>query len=146
MFAKQDWDWLVINSHYQTALAVREALKEGKIQEVCEGLNALIEAMEKSEKLAIKSQLTTLMTYVIKWKLWSAERCSDWALNINRARGEIEDSQEEVPCLGRDFIESIWEKHFSRAKEYAEMEMGKDCDLISLSWEEVFEEEYSLIK
>ena len=86
MFAKQDWDWLVINSHYQTALAVREALKEGKIQEFCEGLNALIEAMEKSEKLAIKSQLTTLMTYVIKWKLWSAERCSDWALNINRAR------------------------------------------------------------
>lgn len=146
MFAKQDWEWLAFNSHYQTAVAVREALKEGKIQEVGDGLNALIEAMEKSEKLAIKSQLTILMTYVIKWKLWSEERCSEWALNINRARREIEDSQEEVPCLGRDFIESIWEKHFSRAQEYVEMEMGKNCDLTTLSWEEVFEEEYSLIK
>lgn len=142
----QNWQWLAFNSHYRTAVAVREALKEGKIKEVGEGLNALIEAMEKCEKLAIKSQLTTLMTYVIKWKLWQAGRGSEWALNINRARQEIEDSQEEVPSLGRNFLESIWEKHFAIARENAEDEMGKDCDLTSLSWEEVFEEEYSLRK
>jgi hypothetical protein len=47
-------------------------------------------------------------------------------------------------CLNRDFIESIWDKCFEKAVKEAETEMNQKCSLISLSWQEVFEEKYSL--
>lgn len=146
MFTKQDWDWLVINSHYQTAVAVRQLLKEGKAMEAQEGVDALIEAMGRSDRRAIKSQLIRLMTHVIKWKCQPERRSSSWSTTIRSARQEIEDIQEEVPSLNRDFIESIWEKCFKRAVKNAEDEMGKDCHFTSLYWDEIFEEEYSLRK
>lgn len=48
-----------------------------------------------------------------------------------------------MPSLNRDFIESIWEKCFQVAVKDAEDEMGKKCQLTSLAWSEVFEDEYS---
>ncbi len=146
MFTKQDWDWLVINSHYQTAVAVREALNEGKIKEAQEGVDALIEAMERSERRAVQSQLIRLMAHVIKWKCQPERRGSSWAITINSARREITYSQEEMPSLNRDFIESIWDKCFRSAMKEAAMEMNKKCDLTSLSWEEVFEDEYTTVE
>ena len=68
MQTKQDWDWLTINSHYQTATAVQQLLREGQSMEASVGLDALIEAMGRSEKRAVKSQLIRLMIHIIKWK------------------------------------------------------------------------------
>ncbi|CAD5982163.1 hypothetical protein PCC9214_04928 [Planktothrix tepida] len=56
----------------------------------------------------------------------------------------LADIQEEVPSLNLNFINSIWEQCFKRAIKDAEGEMGKKCSLISLSWQEVFEEESRL--
>ncbi len=146
MFTKQDWDWLVINSHYQTAVAVRQLLKEGKAMEAQEGVDALIEAMGRSERRAVHSQLIRLMAHVIKWKCQPERRGSSWAITINSARREITYIQEEMPSLNRDFIESIWDKCFRSAMKEAGMEMKKKCDLTSLSWEEVFEDEYTTVE
>ncbi len=61
------------------------------------------------------------------------------------SRREIEDIQEEVPSLNRDFIESIWDKCLKSAVKEAEIEMRKvKCELTCLSWSEVFEDEYLL--
>lgn len=146
MFTKQDWDWLVINSHYQTAVAVRQLLKEGKAMEAQEGVDALIEAMGRSERRAVHSQLIRLMAHVVKWKCQPERRGSSWAITINSARREITYIQEEMPSLNRDFIESIWDKCFRSAMKEAAMEMKKKCDLTSLSWEEVFEDEYTTVE
>jgi Domain of unknown function DUF29 len=145
MLTKEDWDWLAVCSHYQTAVTVQTLLKEGKSMEATEGLESLIEAMGRNDRRALKSQLICLMLHVIKWKCQPQKRCSSWAISILSARREIDDIQEEVPSLNRDFIESIWDKCFQAAVKEAETEMRKvKCFLTSLSWFEVFEEEYIL--
>jgi len=146
MATKQDWNWLAINSHYQTATAVQQLLQEGNSMEARECLDALIEAMGRSEKRAVKSQLIRLMFHIVKWKYQPEHRSSSWTISIRSARNEIEDIQEEMPSLNRDYLDSIWEKCFQRAVKDAEDEMGIKSQLSSLNWEEVFEEEYSLIK
>ncbi len=146
MRTKQDWEWLAAGSEYLTALEVQQLLQEGKIMEASQGLYELIEIMGKSKKLAYRSQLIRLMAHVIKWKCQPQRRYASWAITISSARNEIEDIQEEVPSLNRNYAESVWDKCFQRALKEAEMEMGKKSDLTSLSWEEVFEEEYSLLK
>lgn len=146
MLTKQDWDWLAVCSHYQTAVTVQTLLKEGKSMEATEGLASLIEAMGRTEKRAVKTQLIRLMLHVIKWKCQPEKRTSSWAISIRSARREIGESQEEMPSLNRNFLESIWDKCFENAVKDAEDEMGKKCRLTSLSWLEVFEEEYILPK
>ncbi|MBD1908334.1 DUF29 domain-containing protein [Funiculus sociatus GB2-A5] len=145
MQTKQDWEWLAASSEYQTAIAVQELLREEKWMEASEGLAFLIESMGKSKRLSLKSQLIRLMSHVIKWKCQPGLRSASWSISIRSARLEIEDIQEEVPSLNRNFIESIWDKSFSRAVKNAEEEMGMKCQLTSLSWEEVFDEKYSLL-
>lgn len=66
--------------------------------------------MHRVEKRAVKSQLIRLMSHVIKWKCQPERRCASWAVTIRSAQNEIEDSQEEVPSLNRNYIESIWDK------------------------------------
>ncbi len=145
MLTKQDWDWLAVCSHYQTAVTVQTLLKEGKSMEATAGLESLIEAMGRSEKRALKSQLIRLMLHIIKWKCQPQKPTSSWAISILTARREIEDIQEEVPSLNRDAVESIWDKCFQAAVKEAETEMRKvKCHLTSLSWSEVFEDEYTL--
>ena len=145
MLTKQDWDWLAVCSHYQTAVTVQTLLTEGKSMEATAGLESLIEAMGRSEKRALKSQLIRLMLHIIKWKSQPEKRTASWAISILSARREIEDIQEEVPSLNRDAVESIWDKCFQAAVKEAETEMRKiKCYLTFLSWSEVFEDEYTL--
>ncbi len=145
MLTKQDWDWLAVCSHYQTAVTVQTLLKAGKSMEATAGLESLIEAMGRTQKLALKSQLVRLILDIIKWKCQPQKQTSSWAISILSARREIEDIQEEVPSLNRDIVESMWGKCFQAALKEAEIEMRKvKCHLTSLSWSEVFEDEYTL--
>ncbi|MFM9267104.1 DUF29 domain-containing protein [Tychonema sp. BBK16] len=145
MLTKQDWDWLAVCSHYQTAVTVQTLLKEGKSMEATAGLESLIEAMGRTEKRALKSQLIRLMLHIIKWKSQPQKPTTSWAISILSSRREIEDIQEEVPSLNRDFILSIWDKCFQSAVKEANTEMRKiECNLTLLSWSEVFEDEYTL--
>jgi len=60
------------------------------------------------------------------------------------ARDAIEESQEEMPCLNREFIESLWDQSFVKAKRKAEAEMNCKSSISSLTWKEVFEDKYLL--
>ncbi len=144
MLTKQDWDWLATGSEYQMAVTIQQLLQENQVMEAKEGLESLIEAMGRTEKRVVKSQLIRLMRPVIKWKCQPQKRSSSWTISIRSARREIQESQEEMPSLNRNFLESIWEKCFENAVKDAEDEMGKKCRLTSLSWSEVFEDEYIL--
>ena len=139
-----DWQELSATSHYQTAQEIEQELERGNIQEASAGLKELIEALGRSEKRALKSHLTRLMAHVIKWKTQPEKRSRSWIATIYNAREEIKDIQEETPSLTNEIIDEVWAKCFQAAKREAEAEMNLDSLVIELSWEEVFENKYSL--
>ncbi|MDB9311332.1 DUF29 domain-containing protein [Aphanizomenon sp. CS-733/32] len=137
-------DELVFQSPYLAVVKAKQLLEEGKMQEVDHILESLAESMGRSEKRAVISQLTRLILHIIKWKCQPEKRSASWVISIRSARAEITASQEEMPSLNRDFLESIWDKCFLSAQQDARDEMGKKPDIIALSWDEVFNETYTL--
>lgn len=144
MSNQMDWQDLAMGSHYLVALEVQNCLKQGNIMEATTGLEALIEAMGRSDKRALKSQLIRLMAHIIKWKCQPEKRSSSWSITILSARNEIESIQEDTPSLNTNTINLIWDKCFKQAVKEAETEMNKKCQLTALSWQEIFEQEYTL--
>ena len=138
------WNELVFQSPYLAVVKAKLLLQEGKMTEVDQILENLVESMGRSEKRAVSSQLTRLMLHIIKWKCQPEKRSPSWVISIRSARREIADSQEEMPSLNQEFLESIWDKCFASAKQDARDEMGKKPEIIALSWDEVFEEIYTL--
>src|SRR4051794_1443842 len=119
-----DWQELAASSHYQTAVAVEDALEHGNIEEAKVGIEELIEALSRSEKRALRSQLIRLMTHVIKWKSQPLKRSRSWRVTIISARSEIADIQEETPSLTRNMIQAMWDNCLELAIMQAEVEMN----------------------
>jgi Tfp pilus assembly pilus retraction ATPase PilT len=141
---KTDWEMMAINSHFQTAEAAQSLLQQGETEEAQVAIQALIDAMSRSERQAVKSQLTRLMMHIIKWKTQPNKRSRSWIVSILDARDAIEESQEEMPSLNREFIESLWDQAFIKAKRKAEAEMNCKLSISSLTWKEVFDDDYWL--
>src|SRR5262245_294921 len=139
-----NWQDLAMTSHYQTAVAVEEALQRGDVNDASAGIQELIDALARAEKRALRSQLTRLMMHVIKWKTQPEKRSHSWRATIIGARREIEEIQEETPSLNRAFVESMWDKCLKAAREDAAGEMGKKPVVTKLTWKEVFEKEYEV--
>jgi hypothetical protein len=138
------WQELSTTSHYRTAVAIQDALKAGDMQDAAAGLEELIEALSRSERRALKSQLIRLMLHVIKWKSQPEKRSLSWIASIKGARDEVCEIQEETPSLTNEVIERMWQKCFIAAKRDAQGEMNQKTDIKELSWKEVFEDEYDL--
>jgi hypothetical protein len=139
-----NWEELATSSHYRTAVAVEDALKRGDTEQATAGIQELVDALARSEKRALRSQLTRLMAHVIKWLTQPGKRSKGWRASINNARLEIGEIQEETPSLTRAVLEQMWERCFDAALEQAESEMDQEANLQSLTWEQVFEDKYRL--
>ena len=135
-----NWEELSITSHYQTAVAVKQELLEGNIEEGITGIEELIEALGRSEKRALRSQLIRLMVHIIKLKIQSQYRSRSWLVTISNARIEITYLLEDEPTL-KPKIHELWENCFETAKHLVKDETGIEPTITELSWEEVFEEE-----
>lgn len=144
MQTQTDWEKLATASHYQTVIAIQKCLHSDNLSDAKQGIQCLVEAMGRSEKQGVRSQLVRLMSHIIKWKCQPNRRSVSWAVTIISARNEIEDSREEMPSINRAYLKSIWDKCFQRSVQQAEIEMQKPCELRSLSWQEVFEDPYRL--
>jgi hypothetical protein len=138
------WQELSTTSHYQTAMAIKRALQGGDVQEAITGIEELIEALSRSDRRALRSQLIRLMMHIIKWKAQPERRSLSWSASIRNAREEILDIQEETPSLTNEAIKEMWSKCFIAAKREAEGEMNQKISITELSWEEVFEESYEI--
>jgi Domain of unknown function DUF29 len=138
------WQELAASSHYQTAVAVEEALDRGEIDDAKVGIQELIDALARAEKRALRRQLIRLMMHVIKWKTQPERRSRSWRASINSARREIEEIQEETPSLTRAVIKAMWDRCFRAAKEDAEGEMNRKPAVEKLTWAQVFEQEYDV--
>lgn len=138
------WQELSTTSHYQTAVAVEEALNRGEIDDAKAGIQELIDALARSERRALRSQLVRLMLHIIKWKSQPKRRSFSWRASISNARYEIGEIQEETPSLNRQVIKEMWDRCFKQATKDAEGEMGQKSSVDKLTWAQVFEYEYDL--
>jgi hypothetical protein len=137
-----NWTQIAFDSHYLAAEESLHALEAGDVAEAKLGLRELVEAMGRAERRAVRSQLRRIMVHVLKWHTQPAARSTSWIKSINNARLEIEDSQEEVPSITRDVIESMWDACLEQAIKQAEEEMNQPPALTSLTWEQVFVDSY----
>jgi hypothetical protein len=138
------WPERAATSHYQTAVAIKEQLQAGNYSEATAGIEELIEALSRSERRALKSQLTRLMAHIIKWRSQPEQRRRSWQATIYDTREEIVEIQEETPSLNEAVIRAMWDKCFQTAKRHAEADMEQESTANSLSWEEVFSDNYQV--
>ncbi len=139
-----NWKELVTTSHLETVREIQRKLQAGDVEEAEEGLNELAHAMGRAERNAVDSQLVRLMKHIIKWKSQPERRSVSWAVSIANARYEIRKIQRYEPSITDDVIRALWDEAFKQAKKEADIEMQKKSAMQSLSWEEVFDEDYSL--
>lgn len=139
-----NWARLSAESHYQVAVEIERALLQGDFGEAEAGIKELINALGRSEKRALKSQLIRLMSHVVKWKTQPERQSYGWVASIYNAREEITDIQAETPSLTNEVIEAMWNTCFRAAVREAEGEMNQKSTVASLSWQEVFEEQYDI--
>ncbi|MFQ3597166.1 MAG: DUF29 family protein [Chloroherpetonaceae bacterium] len=139
-----DWKELTTTSHLETVKELQRELEEGKFDEVAQGLNELANAMGRAERNALDSQLVRLMKHVIKWKSQPERRSVSWAVSIANARYEIQKTQRYEPSITDDVIRELWSSAFKQARKEAELEMQKKSAIESLSWNEVFNDDYNL--
>jgi len=138
-----NWKELAITSHYQTAVAIKNELKQGHIEDSTTGIEELIDALSRSEKRALRSQLARLMMHIIKWQIQPKRRSRSWQSSISNARIEIEEILEDEPHL-KPQVPQLWDKCFKAACRIAKDETGIKPTLSELSQKEVFQTRYSL--
>jgi hypothetical protein len=139
-----DWQELATHSHYQMAIAIRDVLREGSVENAMIGLEELIDALSRSDRRALESHLTRLMTHVIKWKVQPDRRSRSWRNTILNARTAIVRLQRHMPILNRSVIEEDWSELVEVARREAEGETDLDIPPLFLTWQEVFEDDYTL--
>lgn len=137
-----NWQQLAASSHYQTAVKIARELEAGNVAEASAGLEELIDAVGRSERRALRSQLTRLMMHILKWQHQPARRSASWVISILLAREEIAGIQEEVPSLNQQAISDLWEKCLESAHRQAAAEIGETIPATELTWQQVFEDEY----
>ena len=139
-----NWQELSTVSHYQTAVAVRDALIEGDKDSAMQGIEELIDALARSDRRALRSHLIRLMQHIIKWQVQPERRSRSWLATIRNARSEIESLREDTPSLTPAVIEEMWDVCFRAAVNEAEGEMDQSAPSMRLSWEDVFDADYTL--
>ena len=139
-----DWEGLALTSHYETAVAIRDALQEGNVAEATQGLEELIDALSRSDRRALESHLVRLMMHVIKWQVQPERRSRRWRNSIINARTEIARIQRRVMSLNRAVILADWDELTELARREAESETDLDIEPRALTWHEVFEADYRL--
>src|SRR5438874_9460524 len=136
---QMDWQALSSESHFKTAVAVREALQHGDLETANEGIEELIDAMSRAERRAARSQLVRLMTHILKWKAQPEKRSRSWLSSIYQARDEIQQIQEETPSITDDELRKMWDRALRSAIRLAEIETGLADLKPKVSWREAFE-------
>jgi hypothetical protein len=140
------WQDLATTSHYQTAVAVRDALRSGAVQEAAQGIEELIDALSRSERRALESHLVRLMQHIITWQCQPLQRSRGWQHTIANARESIADIQEDTPSLTDAVIRRLWDRALRKAHREAESDMDRSLPPVALAWDDVFETTYVLEK
>jgi hypothetical protein len=82
-----------------------------------------IESMGRSDRRAIESRLTVLLTYLLKWQMQPQMRSPSWSATIREQRRRIEKLLRESPSPQPFFAAALAEA-FAEAREDAADETG----------------------
>ncbi len=137
-----DWHELATTSQYQTAIAIRQELSKGNLKGALAGIDELVDALGRSDRREVRSQVIRLMAHIITWKTPPGQQRRSWAVPIEHARIEIEELLELEPSL-RPCVPDLLQELFSKARRVAEKDMGTKTPLEALSRGEVFDDEYT---
>lgn len=99
-------------------------LQQGKLAEV-DMVNLIeeLEAMVRSEKKAITSNLRILLMHLLKYKYQSEKRTNSWLFTIREHRKRLRDDFKNSPSLKRYFRE-VFQECYQDARELAADETG----------------------
>ncbi len=100
--------------------------------------------MSRRDHRALQSYLVILMQHIIKWHSQPHLRSKSWCSSIANSRRRIAVLRGNMPSLTESVVLSYWEQSLHIATKQAEDEMQISSVVQHLSWQEVFEEEYSL--
>jgi NAD-specific glutamate dehydrogenase len=141
-----DWEGLALTSHYDTAVAIRDALQEGNVAEATQGLEELINALSGSDERELRSYLIRLMQHIIKWRLQPERRTPSWVASIEHARHEIAELRQDHPRFTRHVMEErLWQRCLRSAHREAAIDLNRErIPEMTLSWDEVFDEVFTL--
>ncbi len=145
MHMKRNWEEMAATSYVETVSELQTTLGEGDYEQVSEGLQVLLDSMSQELRRALRSQLSRLMMHVIKWKIQPEKRTGSWAVFILDARENIENIMQQKPSLNRLYIDQIWDKTVQQALRKAQEETQVRAPLPTLTWQDVFEEDYTLL-
>jgi hypothetical protein len=143
---KVDWELLALTDQYYTAVAIRDALREGDMDGATAGLEELIDALSRSDERALESHLIRLMQHIIKWKVQPERRSPSWAATIREQRRQIQRLQNRYPRFTNRYIQdTLWDDCYAGGLNEAAVEMNRErIEAVPLSWDEVFEMPYTL--
>jgi uncharacterized protein DUF29 len=82
-----------------------------------------IESLGRSDKRAIESRLTVLLTHLLKWQAQPRLRSTSWSGTIRKQRRRIEKLLRESPSL-RPFVGEVLAEAYADAREDAADETG----------------------
>lgn len=143
---ERNWEELTATSYVDTVEELQLTLVEQDYEQLSEGLQTLLISMSQEVKRALRSQLSRLMIHVVKWKIQPEKRTGSWAVLILDARENIAEIMHEKPSLSRRFVQEIWDRTVEQAIRKAEEETQSRTKLSTLTWQEVFEDEYTVLK
>jgi len=143
---ERDWEELTATSYVDTIEELQITLAEQDYEQLSEGLQTLLTSMSQELKRALRSQLSRLMMHVVKWKIQPEKRSGSWAVSILDARENIDEIMQEKPSLNRRFVQEIWDRTVEQAIRKAEEETQSRTELTTLTWQEVFDDEYTVLK
>ena len=139
---KEEWEDLILTSHYLANVEIKNQLEKGNYEEVKIGLEMLTEAQKDWHQTKLLWQLRDLMFHVLSGILVPQKRTAKWDARLFRLRCDFEDEQEFLDILNADYVQSIWNEAFENAEELAEVLVRGRKTIPKLTWEEVFEKEY----
>ena len=108
------------------AWAIRNAtlLRQGRFAELdTEHIAEELDSMGRSEKRALKSRLTVLLTHLLKWRYQPTLRSNSWRYTIREQRLAVADVLEENPSLQSQLGETLG-KAYRAARLAAARETG----------------------
>ena len=105
-----------------------ELLKQGQFDALdIENLIEEVESLGRSEKNALKSNLSVLLMHLLKWQYQVSKRTNSWKFTIIEHRDRIQLSLESSPSL-KQFYRDALDKRYAVAKKKAALETGLDIN------------------
>lgn len=95
-------------------------LQQGRLDELdIENLIEEVESLGRSEKNALKSNLSVLLMHLLKWHYQTNKRSSSWIRTIDEHRYRIQLALQSSPSLKNYYIDALEQSYASARKKAA---------------------------